>query len=60
MGFFGNLMKTVIDVATIPLDIATDVVTLGGAINDSDSKIANKFGYLKDDIEDMSDDIRSL
>ena len=60
MGFFGNLVKTVVDVATIPLDVATDIVTLGGAINDSDSKIANKFGHLKNDIEDMTEDIRSL
>lgn len=30
MGLFGALVKTVVNVATLPVSVAADVVTLGG------------------------------
>lgn len=34
MGLFGAIVKTVINVATLPVDIVKDACTLGGAITD--------------------------
>lgn len=34
MGFFSSLTKTVLDVVVLPVEIAKDVVTLGGACTD--------------------------
>jgi hypothetical protein len=34
MGLFGKLVATVINVATLPVAIAKDVVTLGGVATD--------------------------
>jgi hypothetical protein len=33
-GILKNVTKAIVGVATIPLDVAADVVTLGGACND--------------------------
>lgn len=33
---FGKLISTVVDVATLPVSAAVDVVTLGGALVDRD------------------------
>jgi hypothetical protein len=31
---FGNLLKGVVGITTLPIDILADVVTLGGSLND--------------------------
>jgi hypothetical protein len=31
---FGKLLETVVDVATLPVAVAADVVTMGGAMTD--------------------------
>lgn len=33
---FGKLISTVVDVATLPVSVAVDAVTLGGALVDRD------------------------
>ncbi len=42
MGLLGKLAKTVIDVATLPVDVAHDAVTLGGTMSGGECKIAKK------------------
>jgi hypothetical protein len=34
MSLFGKLLKTALDVATVPIAIVKDVATMGGAVND--------------------------
>lgn len=36
MGLFGALVRTVVNVASLPVAVAADVVTLGGVANDRD------------------------
>jgi hypothetical protein len=36
MGLLGKLIKTTINVATLPVSIVADVVTMGGAVNERD------------------------
>jgi hypothetical protein len=36
MGLFGAIVRTVVNVATLPVDIAKDVITLGGAASEQD------------------------
>lgn len=55
MGLFDALLKTTIHLATSPLDVVKDVVTLGGAITDEPSAIARKIEWLGDDIDELSD-----
>lgn len=44
---FKNLMKTVTGIATLPLDVAADVVTMGGALSDKDQPYtAKKFSDI--------------
>lgn len=33
---FGNLFKAAVGVVKLPIDVAADVVTLGGSLNDKD------------------------
>ena len=39
---FKNLMKAAIGVATLPVDVAADVVTLGGTLADSNESYTGK------------------
>lgn len=34
MGLFGNIVKTAVNVATLPLAVVKDVATCGGVMND--------------------------
>jgi len=54
MGLFDSLFTAAIHVATTPLDIVKDVVTLGGTLTDEDSAIAQKLRKLGDDAEKIS------
>lgn len=53
MGLFGSLLRTTVHLATSPLDVVHDVVTLGGATVDRDSAIATKLSKLGEDVEDI-------
>lgn len=55
MGLFDALVSTAIHVATSPLDVVKDVVTMGGAITDEDSAIVRKLQLLGEDIDNLSD-----
>ena len=53
MSFFSAFVKVVVDVATLPVDVVKDVVTLGGAITDPDKTyVSQKIQQIKDDSED--------
>jgi hypothetical protein len=60
MGLFGKLLKTAIDVATTPIDVVKDVVTLGGAITNEESALAKKARMLGEDLEDIRDEADKL
>ena len=60
MGIFGALLKTAIDVATTPIDIVSDVVTMGGAMNDEESAVVKKARRLANDLEDIRDEVDYL
>lgn len=53
MGLFGNLVKLATDVVVLPLAVAKDVVTLGGAVTDEDPATLDKLGDIVEDIEDV-------
>jgi hypothetical protein len=53
MSLFGKLVRTTINVATLPIYVAKDVVTLGGLATDqSESYIEQKLQQIKDEAED--------
>lgn len=61
MSIFGSILKTVVAVATSPIDLAMDVVTLGGALTEQgETYILRKLQKIVDDIEDISEDIGDL
>jgi len=61
MSIFGSLLKTVIDTATLPIDVAKDVVTMGGAMTErQEPYTASKLKRIADDIEDVSDEAGKL
>ena len=59
MSIIGKLMKPIIDVATLPVDIVRDVVTMGGVADDSGSSTIKKLEKLKKDLEDYIKGIRN-
>ena len=60
MGIFGKLIKTAIDIATTPIDLIKDAATLGGAITDEESALVKKAHRLKEDVEEMRDEVNNL
>jgi hypothetical protein len=61
MGFLGTLLKTTIHVVTTPIDIISDVVTLGGTLTDKEeSAIERKARKIRRDMRDLEDDVDSL
>ena len=60
MGLFGKLLKTTFDIVTTPIDIVKDVATLGGALIDEESALSKKAKRLKDDSEEIRDEIDKL
>ena len=56
MGLFGKLIKLAINTATAPIDIAKDVVTLGGSITDEESATLAKLRKLQEDVDDLGED----
>ncbi len=57
MGLFSSLIKTTLDTVTSPLDIAKDIVTLGGTLTDDESAILEKAEKLLEDVEEVSDEL---
>jgi len=55
MGLFDSLLTGAIHIATSPLDVLKDAVTLGGTLTDEESAIAKKLKTLGDDISKISD-----
>jgi hypothetical protein len=61
MGLFGKLLKTTLDVITLPVDIVKDVATMGGVLTDKNKPYtAQKFERLGDDLEEVRDEIDNL
>ena len=56
MGLFGKLLRLTIDTATLPLNVAKDVVTLGGAVTDEESSVAAKLRKLQAEVDDLGED----
>jgi hypothetical protein len=55
---FSELFDGVIDCVTAPIEVAKDVVTLGGVLNDKDKSYTEKrLEKLKDDAEKVIDEM---
>ena len=46
---FGSLLNAVANVVTIPLDVVSDVVTLGGTLTEEESAIKKKLDKISKD-----------
>ena len=55
MGFIGGLLKTAVEVVTLPVAVVKDVVTLGGVLVDEDSATVNKLERIAEDVEETVD-----
>lgn len=60
MGLLGKLLKATIHIATTPLDLLKDAVTLGGEMIDEDPAIIKKVNKLKRDMGEIEDSIDQL
>lgn len=62
MSIFGSVLKTVFDVATLPVEVVKDYVTMGGVINDKrgGTYTGDKLRQLADDVKDVRDDLGEL
>ena len=56
MGLLGKLLRLTIDTATLPMNAAKDIVTLGGAIADEESSVAAKLRKLQEEVDDLGED----
>ena len=50
-----GLVKSTVGVVTLPIDVAADVLTLGGSMVDRDSFTAKKIGKIMDGIDEATD-----
>lgn len=58
MGLFGKLIQLGVQVATTPVAIVKDVVTLGGALTDKNEPYtATKFKDIQDKAEEVYEDL---
>ena len=56
MGLFSALVKIAVDVVALPVDIAKDVITLGGTASEQDKPYtAQRLDQIKRDAEDADD-----
>ncbi len=49
MKIFGQLVRTIVNVATLPVSVAADVLTLGGVATDRPSYTIEKLKQIKDE-----------
>lgn len=56
MGFLGKLVKGVLDTALLPLDVAKDVVTMGGALTDEKPATLQRAEKIVKDVEQAGED----
>lgn len=47
MGLFGSIVRTAVNVATLPVDVVKDVCTLGGALTEDESAVVKKLEKIK-------------
>lgn len=53
MSIFGKIVRTVVNVSTLPVAVVQDIVSLGGAIdNGGRPHTADKLKQIKDEAED--------
>ena len=58
MGLFGKITQGFIDIALTPVDVAKDIVTLGGTSTDQEEPYTlQKAKKLKDKAEDIYDSL---
>jgi len=55
MGLLKNLLKTAVDVVTLPIDVATDVVESVDGLDPKAGRTLNKLGKIVDDVADLPD-----
>jgi hypothetical protein len=61
MSLFGKLLKTAIDVATLPIDVAKDAATMGGLLTDKDrTYTGKKFKRLGRDAKEIRREVDEL
>jgi hypothetical protein len=61
MSIFGKVFKLGLDVVTSPIEVAKDIVTLGGALTDQDKPYTFKrLERMNEDIEDVRDEVGKL
>lgn len=54
---FGNLIGAAIETVTIPIAVAADVVTLGGALNEKgETYTGSKIARIVEDLDDAAED----
>ena len=51
MGLLGSLIKTALDIASIPVSAVKDIATMGGALTDEDKP------YTVDKLQDIVKDV---
>jgi hypothetical protein len=52
MSLFSAIVKTVVNVAVLPVAVAVDVVTLGGVVTDKPSATLTQIEKIKEESED--------
>jgi hypothetical protein len=61
LSIFGKLLKTALDVATSPVAVVKDVVTLGGAITEQRKPYtAQKLEQIGEDVEEIREELDDL
>ena len=52
MKLFGQIVRTVVNTVMLPVDVARDIVTLGGVVNGHGSYTAERIETLKEEAEE--------
>lgn len=61
MSLFGKVLKTALDTALLPVDVAKDVVTMAGAMTEEDAPYTwQKFKKIGKDLEETRNEIDDL
>ena len=53
--FFGNCFKALVDTACLPIDIAKDVITLGGAITNEECATKERLQKIYDELQEAGE-----